>query len=98
MGEQTRAVSWWEVEVELAEHGHVDLLNNIERWLLDAGAQRSRSRSKLGRLLAEELSASRAASRHGSASSAGEVVLAYLRTQAEQLRRYDPLVRRDAPD
>jgi CHAD domain-containing protein len=25
-------------------------------------------------------------------------VLAYLRTQAEQLRRYDPLVRRDAPD
>jgi CHAD domain-containing protein len=98
MGKQTRAVSWREVEVELAEHGQVDLLNSIERWLLDAGAQRSRSRSKLGRLLAEELSVPRAAPRRGSAFSAGDVVLAYLRTQAEQLRRYDPLVRRDAPD
>jgi inorganic triphosphatase YgiF len=26
------------------------------------------------------------------------VVLAYLQTQAEQLRRYDPLIRHDAPD
>jgi CHAD domain-containing protein len=98
MGDQTRAVSWREVEVELAEDGQVDLLNSIERWLLDAGAQRSRSRSKLGRLLAEELSTPRAAPRSGSASSAGRVVLAYLRTQAEQLRRYDPLVRRDTPE
>lgn len=32
------------------------------------------------------------------ASSAGEVVLAYLRAQAEALRRHEPLVRRDAPD
>ncbi|MGH3844846.1 MAG: CHAD domain-containing protein [Pseudonocardiaceae bacterium] len=98
MGEQTRALSWREVEVELAEHGDVNLLNRIGRWLLHAGARRSGSPSKLGRLLAEELQTSRAAPRPASPSSAGGVVLAYLTTQAEQLRSYDPLVRRDAPD
>ncbi|MDQ3764749.1 MAG: CYTH and CHAD domain-containing protein [Actinomycetota bacterium] len=98
MGEQTRALSWREVEVELADHGQVELLDRIERQLLEVGVQRSKSRSKLGRLLAEEVSARPAAPEAGAASSAGDVVLAYLRTQAEQLRRYDPLVRRDVPD
>jgi CHAD domain-containing protein len=97
MGEQTRAVSWREVEVELAEHGQVELLDRIERRLLKAGAQRSEARSKLGRLLAEEVSA-RPAPEPDAAASAGDVVLAYLRTQAEQLHRYDPLVRRAVPD
>jgi CHAD domain-containing protein len=99
MGEQTRALSWREVEVELGEYGQVELLDRIERWLLDAGAQRARSGSKLGRLLAEELPAyHRPAAQSNAASSAGDVVLAYLRAQAEQLRKYDPLVRRDTPD
>lgn len=98
MGEQTKAVSWREVEVELAEHGQVKLLDRIERRLLKAGAQRSGSGSKLGRLLAEELSARPAAPKPDAASPAGDVVLAYLRSQAEELRGYDPLVRRDTPD
>ncbi len=98
MGEQTRAVSWREVEVELADHGQVGLLDRIERRLLALGAQRSRSGSKLGRLLADEVSARPAEPELGATSSAGDVVLAYLRTQVDQLRRYDPLVRRDAPD
>lgn len=98
MGEQTRAVSWREVEVELAEHGQVDLLDRIERRMLEAGAQRSEARSKLDRLLAEEVSACPATPEPDAAASTGDVVLVYLRTQAEQLRRYDPLVRRAAPD
>lgn len=98
MGEQTRALSWREVEVELAEHGQVELLDRIERRLLDAGAKRAGSRSKLGRLLAPEMPAHRASPQPDSASSAGDVLLAYLRAQAEQLRKYDPLVRRDVPD
>jgi CHAD domain-containing protein len=98
MGEQTRAASWREVEVELAEHGQVKLRDRIERQLLKVGAQRSASGSKLGRLLAEELSAHPAAPQPDTASPAGDVVLAYLRGQAEKLRGYDPLVRCDTPD
>ena len=37
-------------------------------------------------------------SRRASASTAGAVVLAYLREQIAVLRSYDPLVRIDAPD
>ena len=98
MGEQTRAVSWREVEVELAEHGQVELLDRIERELLAVGVQRSGYGFKLGRVLAEELSAPTTTPEPTAHSSAGDVVVAYLREQAEQLRRYDPLVRRDAPD
>ena len=98
MGRQTRAVSWREIEVELAEHGQAELLDRLERRLLKAGAQRSAARSKLGRLLTEEVSAPPTTPEPDAAGSAGDVVLAYLRTQAEQLRRYDPLVRRTDPD
>lgn len=97
MGEQTTTVAWREVEVELREHGQQELLDRIERRLLQAGARRAGSASKLGRLLADRLP-STAESETGSTRSAGGLVLAYLRAQAEQLRRYDPLVRRDAPD
>lgn len=108
MGKQTTAVSWREVEVELGEHGQVELLDRIERELLEIGAHRSASGSKLGRLLAGQLaSAPDRDSTKGSGNggkpkvkrgSAGEAVLAYLDAQAEQLRAQDPLVRRDAPD
>src|SRR5882757_8689581 len=55
MGKQTTAVSWREVEVELGEHGQVELLDRIEHELLEIGAHRSSSGSKLGRLLADQL-------------------------------------------
>jgi CHAD domain-containing protein len=98
MGAQTTTVTWREVEVELGEHGQHKLLDRIERRLLKVGAQRASSASKLGRLLAERLPDKRPPARPGAARSAGAVVLAYLEAQARQLRRYDPLVRRDTPD
>lgn len=98
MGEQTRTESWREIEVELADHGDAGLLDRIENWLLGLGVRRSPSKSKLSRLLADRLPPPRATVDRARPGSAGDVVLGYLRTQAESLRRYDPLVRRDAPD
>ncbi|MDQ4009581.1 MAG: CYTH and CHAD domain-containing protein [Actinomycetota bacterium] len=98
MGEQTTTVSWREVEVELGEHGQQALLDRIERRLLKAGAQRADSASKLSRVLADRMPAGIATPSRAAARSAGDVVLAYLWAQAQQLRRYDPLVRQDAPD
>lgn len=97
MGAQTTTVAWREVEVELGEHGQQKVLDRIERRLLKVGARRAGSASKLARLLTERLP-ERPTARPGSARSAGEVVLAYLDAQGRRLRRYDPLVRRDAPD
>ncbi|MGH3550253.1 MAG: CHAD domain-containing protein [Pseudonocardiaceae bacterium] len=96
MGEQTTTVSWREVEVELGEHGQLKLLDRIERRLLKVGAHRAGFSSKLGRLLADRM-LTRVAT-PDPARSSGEAVLAYLGAQAQRLRRYDPLVRRDVPD
>ena len=78
MGEQTTTVSWREVEVELAEHGQVKLLDRIERRLLKVGAQRAGFSSKLGRLLADRMPPPIATPNPDRARSAGEVVLTYL--------------------
>ncbi|WP_037078414.1 CYTH and CHAD domain-containing protein [Pseudonocardia spinosispora] len=96
MGAKTTTVSWRELEVELAEAGSTRLLDRIEKRLLRGGATRSASSSKLAKVLKVERAATPAPV--GKSSSAGEVVLAYLRAQADQLRTQDPLVRRDAPD
>ncbi|MGH3781477.1 MAG: CHAD domain-containing protein [Pseudonocardiaceae bacterium] len=96
MGEQTTTVSWREVEVELGEHGQLKLLDRIERRLLKVGAQRAGFSSKLGRVLADRMPPGVATPSPG--RSAGEVVLGYLGAQAQRLRRYDPMVRRDVPD
>jgi CHAD domain-containing protein len=94
MGSETTTVSWREVEVELAEHGQVELLDRIEGQLRKVGVHRSESKSKLGRVLpAEPKRTSKL-----KPGSAGAVVLDYLRAQAEQIRAQDPPVRRDAPD
>ncbi|HEX4360713.1 MAG TPA: CYTH and CHAD domain-containing protein [Pseudonocardia sp.] len=101
IGSETRAMSWREVEVELAEHGRVELLDRIERELLRGGAHRSRSGSKLGRVLADRLTATPvggSARRRVKVGSAAAELLAYLGAQAEQLRAQDPLVRGGAPD
>ena len=97
LGPETEATSWREIEVELTEQGSVELLDRIEEWLFEAGAQRSGSTSKLGRVLAGRLAAAEPP-RPGAPGSAGAEVLAYLQEQADTLRRYDPLVRRDTPD
>ncbi|MDQ2706260.1 MAG: CYTH and CHAD domain-containing protein [Actinomycetota bacterium] len=72
MGAQTAAVSWREVEVELAEHGQVELLDRIERELLRIGARRSGSGSKLGRVLADQLPRSSRRSGEGGHKGGGK--------------------------
>ena len=100
MGSETRATSWREIEVELGEHGGPELLDRIEKKLLKAGARRSASRSKLRRVLAEELPPERdtAAGTNAPAGSAGAAVLDYLCGQADKIRANDLQVRRDVPD
>ena len=98
MGRGTEAIHWRELEVELTEHGSPELLDRIEKQLLKAGAQRSGSDNKLSRALADRLPANEAEHDAGSPGSAAAAVLSYLRTHADTFRRYDPLVRRDAPD
>ena len=85
--------------MELGGHGDADLLDRVERRLLEAGVRRSDARSKLARVLGRPAAASRAGRRGRVASLAvGEVVLAYLREQAEAIAWGDPAVRQDAPD
>ncbi len=98
LGASTSGMSWREVEVELGEHGDPELLDRVERRLLEAGVRRSDARSKLARVLDERLPTPAPAPRLGRKATAGEVVLAYLREQAEAIRWGDPAVRQDAPD
>ena len=98
LGASTSGMSWREVEVELGEHGDPELLDLVERRLLEAGVRRSDARSKLARVLGERLPTPAPAPQLGRKATAGEVVLAYLREQAEAIRWGDPAVRQDAPD
>jgi CHAD domain-containing protein len=98
-GQDPRELAWRELEVELTEHGSPELLDRIEERLRAVGVQRSASPSKLRRVLGDRLGDEDAEQPTlGPDSSAGEVLLAYLRTQVGALRGHDPLVRRDAPD
>jgi CHAD domain-containing protein len=96
LGASTSGMSWREVEVELGGHGDPDLLDRVERRLLDAGVRRSDARSKLARLLGDRLPAAEPAFRPSRKSRMGDVVLAYLREQAEAIVWGDPAVRQDA--
>jgi inorganic triphosphatase YgiF len=69
LGASTSGMSWREVEVELGGHGDPDLLDRVERRLLDAGIRRSDARSKLARLLGERLPAAAPAPRLGRRST-----------------------------
>jgi len=93
------AVSWDEIEAELVTGGP-ELLTAIEAQLRRAGARRAAAATKLQRALAGRLPAAGAAQQPPltRGSPAGEVVLGYVRGQVAAIWRYDPLVRRDAPD
>ncbi|MEV1116478.1 CYTH and CHAD domain-containing protein [Actinosynnema sp. NPDC049800] len=88
--------SWREIEVELGERGDVALLDRVEARLADAGITRSTSSAKLGRLLADRIATTTPLTTSG--KSAGDVVLAYLREQADALKHQDPRVRRGEDD
>ncbi|MFC4947917.1 CHAD domain-containing protein [Pseudonocardia sp. GCM10023141] len=97
-GADTTAVTWREIEVELADAGDVALLDRVEKRLAKGGVRRSATATKLERVLGDRWPSPVAPPRISGASSVGAVVVAYLHTQAEQLRRMDAQVRRQAPD
>ncbi len=98
LGAQTTARSWREVEVELVGHGQPQLLDRVERRLGKAGVRRSGSVSKLARLVGDRLPVRPAPPAPDGKSPAGRAVLAYLAGPAEEIIRYDPLVRQQIPD
>lgn len=89
----------WEAEVK---QGPRSLLDDVEGRLLAAGAARSGSGSKVGRVLAGRPAGDSEPVWWTSSSSrrttAGEVVQAHLREQVDELVARDPQVRRDLPD
>jgi CHAD domain-containing protein len=90
---EERSSEWREIEVELAD-GSAELLDAVEARLRRAGAVPAASGSKLARVLGEELApASGQGSGQGSGRTAGDVLIAYIERQREQLLGYDPLVR-----
>ncbi|GLW66100.1 CHAD domain-containing protein [Actinomadura rubrobrunea] len=92
-GSEENTASWREIEVELGAGGP-DLLKAAGKRLRKAGARRSASSSKLGRLLdgaPQRAASSQAAT--GPNASAGEAVQAYLADQVAALLKYDPKAR-----
>ena len=100
LGESTTISGWQEAEVELTG-GDARLLKAADRLLRRAGLRPAGHSAKLERALAGQLPPARPAAEPGRLAghpTAAEVVLAYLREQAEAMERFDPLVRRDEPD
>ena len=93
------AASWDEIEAELVTGGP-GLLEAIDLQLRRAGARPAATRTKLQRALAGRLPAAGARQEPPLTrrSPAGEVVLAYVRSQVRVIWRLDPQVRRDEPD
>ena len=93
------AASWDEIEAELV-NGDAKLLTAIDTRLRNAGARTAPTATKLERALTGRLPPTKAAQPRPltAQSTAGEVVLAYVRDQMAAICRYDPLVRRGEPD
>jgi CHAD domain-containing protein len=91
-------VDWRELEIELVGDGSPQLLETCEAELREIGVHRSDAPSKLSRVLGDRLPGSGEPDRAGKRSTAGAVVLAYLRDQVAVMRFQDPLVRIDAAD
>ncbi|MGH3939072.1 MAG: CHAD domain-containing protein [Pseudonocardiaceae bacterium] len=98
LGSQTTAKRWREIEVELLDQDQPELLDRVERRLGKAGIRRSDAASKLARLLGNRLPGRPAAPAPNARSRAGRAVLAYIGRHAEEILRYDPLVRQQVPD
>jgi len=96
-GDATTLTRWSEVELEL-DGGGQRLLKAADKRLRRIGLRRSHRSSKLEAALSGRLPETRPAPRLRPSSSAGDVMVAYLRGQFEELLSWDPLVRRDEPD
>src|SRR5215218_9941519 len=92
--------SWREIEVQLGEVD-ADLLSVVTARLRERGFHAARRASELASVLDPRpggVSATTEGPKLTSRSSSGEVVLAHLREQVEQVQAYDLPVRLDAPD
>jgi len=97
LGDATTISSWLEVEVELTG-GDRGLLQAADVLLRRDGLRRAGRSSKLERALGGQVPEPMHQVPLTSSSTAGEVVLAYLRTHAEELMSLDPMIRRGEPD
>ena len=97
MGDSTTVSQWRELEVELTG-GDRRLLKAADALLRRDGLRPAGRSAKLERALAGQLPEPAEPPRLTPASPAGQVVLGYLRDQAETLKSLDPMVRRDEPD
>jgi CHAD domain-containing protein len=100
MGEAVTTSTWREVEVELVD-GTPELLAAATKALRRAGAKAAGKESKLARALSDRLEAtgpSRPGAPAGKRPRAGDVALAHVREQVEELQSRDPDVRTEADD
>jgi CHAD domain-containing protein len=97
LGDSTTVSSWHEVEVELTG-GDRELLEAADALLRRDGLRPAGRSAKLERALGGQVPEPTHQVPLTSSSPAGQVVLAYLRTHAEELKSLDPMVRRDEPD
>jgi CHAD domain-containing protein len=97
LGGTTTVSSWHEVEVELTG-GDRELLRAADELLRGDGLRPAGRSAKLERALGGQLPEPAHQAPPTSSSTAGQVVLAYLRAHAEGLKSLDPMVRRDEPD
>ncbi|MGY1780856.1 CYTH and CHAD domain-containing protein [Geodermatophilus sp. SYSU D01036] len=94
------ATSWREIDVGLVG-GATDLLDAVDTHLRARGLREAPSSSELVQVMnghQRVAPAERKAAKLTTESAAGEVVLAYVREQVEQIRSQDLPVRLDAPD
>ncbi|MFJ9749663.1 CYTH and CHAD domain-containing protein [Streptomyces chartreusis] len=89
---------WTEIEVELADGVDPVFLDKVEKRLRKAGVRPSKSASKLARALAETAPKKLAPGPAADPVTAGDHVLAYVRTQRDAIVELDPAVRQDAED
>lgn len=97
LGSTTALSRWQEVEVELTG-GDRSLLGAADKLLRRDGLRPAGRAAKLERALSGWLPKSPNRPAPTGSSSAGEVVLAYFRAQAETLTALDPMARLDEPD
>jgi CHAD domain-containing protein len=100
LGHSSSLTRWGEIDVELAEgvEDGRELLKAADRTLRHSGLTRAPHHMKLEVALAGELPETPSTTHPAKSSSAGEVVLAYLSGQFEELLYRDLLVRHDEPD
>jgi len=97
LGATTTLSHWHEVEVELTGGGR-ELLEAADELLRRDGLRRAARSAKLERALGGRAPEPVHQAPLTSSSTAGQVVLAYLRTHANAMKSLDPMVRRDEPD